>query len=269
MAAGIVGPPRIRLRRPETAEDVSAAADAEQTVRAVPGQELVPELLVQRHIAGEHVGRQQSFEEVVVPAVAVTPREAEHARDGVRLEHGAHGVRRHPEPVGRRPALTLEIERRQRAVRADSLEHPVGHLGVLVQDPRRAPAQDPAEPRELARRDEGESLVVRLEDLAALVEEVAPAGVVVGDARVQHEVVASTGDREGIELDRAESAEDLEHGLGTSLEGSRRREEVPGDEKTARSLSGDSHREETSTRTSIRSRALAGIHDAAAPRWRA
>ena len=108
----------------------------------------------------------------------------------------------------------------------------------------RAPAQGPAEPRELAHRDEGESLVVRLEDLAALVEEVAPAGVVVGDARVQHEVVAPTGDRERVELDRAESAEDLEHGVGASLERSRRREEVPGDEKTARGLGGDPHAED-------------------------
>ena len=108
------------------------------------------------NIAGEHVGRQQPFEEVVVPAVAVTPREAEHARHGVRLEHGAHGVRRHPEPVGRRPALTLEIERRQRAVRADSLEHPLGHFGVLLRGSAPGlPAQDPAEPRELAHRDEG------------------------------------------------------------------------------------------------------------------
>ena len=84
--------------------------DAEQAVRAVPGQELVPELLVQRHLACEHVGREQSFEKVVVAAVAVAAREAEHARDGERLEHGAHDVRRHSEPVGRRPALALEVE---------------------------------------------------------------------------------------------------------------------------------------------------------------
>ena len=146
-----------------------ARATAEQTVRAVAGQQLVPELLDQRQIAGEHVGRQKSFEEVVVPAVAVTPREAEHARDGVRLE-----------------------------------------------------------------------------DLAAFVESVAPTGLVIGDARVQHEVVAPTGDRQGVELDRAEPAEDLEHGLGASLEGSRRREEVPGDEKTARGFGGDPHAEDAS-----------------------
>jgi hypothetical protein len=117
----------------------------------------------------------------------------------------------------------------------------LGHLGVLVEDLRRAPAQPRAEPRELARGDEREPLVVRLEDLAALVERVAPVGVVVADARVQHQVVAPAGDRERIELDRPELAEDLEHGVGAFLQRSRRRKEVPGDEEAARGLSGDPH----------------------------
>ena len=63
---------------------------------------------------------------------------------------------------------------------------------------------------------------------------------------MQHEVVASTGDRQGVELDRAESSEDLEHGVEPSFERSRRREEVPGDEKAPRSLSGDPHAEDAS-----------------------
>src|SRR5437879_5454957 len=75
----------------------------------------------------------------------------------------------------------------------------------------------PREPRELAHRDEGESLVVRLEDLAAFVERVAPGGVVVGDPRMQHEIVAPTGNRERVELDRPELAEDLEHGAGATI----------------------------------------------------
>ena len=87
------------------------AADAEQAVRAVPGQELVPELLDQRELVREDIGRQQPLEEVVVPTVPVAPREAEHARDGVRLEHGTHGVRPRSEPIGRRPALAVEVER--------------------------------------------------------------------------------------------------------------------------------------------------------------
>ena len=218
-------------------------------MRAVPGQHLVPELLSQRHLAREDVGRQQPFEQVVVPAVAVAPREAEHARDVVRLEHGVHGVHRHPEPVGRRPALALEVQRGQRALRADPLEHPLGHLGVLVERVLRAPAQPPAEPRELARRDEGESLVVRLEDLAPLVELVAPAGLVVLHARVQHEVVRPAGDRDRVELDRPEPAEHLEHAVEASLERSRRREEVPGDEEPARGFSGDLHARDASDRT--------------------
>ena len=48
---------RARLRGAEAAEDVSAAADAAQTMGTVPGQELVPELFSQRQIAREHVGR--------------------------------------------------------------------------------------------------------------------------------------------------------------------------------------------------------------------
>ena len=96
----------------------------------------------------EHVGRQQPLEEVVVAAVAVASREAEHAGDGVRLEHRANGVRRDAEPVGRRPALALEVERRQRALGADPLEHAPGHLGVLGEEAGRVPAQGPAEPRE-------------------------------------------------------------------------------------------------------------------------
>lgn len=65
---------------------------------------------------------------------------------------------------------------------------------------------------------------------------------------MQHEVVAPTGDREWVELNRAELAEDLEYGAGAALERSRRREEVPGNEKTARGLSADPHPEDASYR---------------------
>ena len=71
-------------------------------------------------------------EEVRALLQTVALREAEHAREGVRLEHGAHGVRRHPEPVRRRPALALEIERRQRALRADPFEHALGYRFDIV-----------------------------------------------------------------------------------------------------------------------------------------
>ena len=104
------------------------------------------------------------------------------------------------------------------------------------------PAQRAAEPREVARQDEGEALVVRLEDLAPLVEQVAPGGVVVGHARVQDEVVGAAGDRKRIELDRAETTEDLEHRVGPSFERTRRTERVARDEKAACGLTGDPHR---------------------------
>ena len=76
----------------------------------VTREELVPELLRQRDAVREHVSRQQPFEEVVVAAVAVPPRQTEDAGDGVRLEHRPNGVRRDTEPVGRPTLRALEVE---------------------------------------------------------------------------------------------------------------------------------------------------------------
>ena len=238
-APGALG---IWLGGADAAEDVAAAADAEEAVSAVPREELVAELLPQRDPAREHVGRKQPLEKVVVASVAVASREAEHACDGVRLEHGTHGVRR-ASRTSRSSSRCLRSKSSadSGSIGADALEHALGHLGVLGEDARRVPAQRRAEPRELARQDEGESLVVRLEDLAALVERVAPGGVVVGHARVQDEVVGATGNRDRIELDRAEAAEDLEHRVRSSLERTRRRERVAGDEKATCGLSRDPH----------------------------
>ena len=92
------------------------------------------------------------------------------------------------------------------------------------------------EPGELARRDERQRLVRRLEDLTAFVEHVAPGGLVAGDARVQHEVVVAAGDRDRVELDRPECAEDLEHRVRATLEGSRRRQELPCHEEAPRGV---------------------------------
>jgi N-dimethylarginine dimethylaminohydrolase len=77
---------------------------------------------------------------------------------------------------------------------------------VLGEDARRRLARQRAEPRELLRRNEGETLVERLEYLAPLVEEVAPCGVVFGNAGVEDEIVISAGHGERVELDRAERA---------------------------------------------------------------
>ena len=92
--------------------------------------------------------------------------------------------------------------------------------------------------------DERESFVVRLEDLAALVQQVAPGGVVLGHARMQHEVMAPTGNRERIELDRAPAPEDTEHGVWSSLERTRRRERVARHEEATCGLGGDPHAED-------------------------
>jgi hypothetical protein len=240
-ATRITRPACVRLRRPETAEDVSTTADTEQTVRAEPRQELVAELLLERKLVCKHVGRYEPFEQVVVPAIPVAPCEAEHAHDGVRLEHGAHGVCRHPEPIGRRPGLALEVERRQRAVRADPLQHTLGYVGILGEGLRRVTAQAPAEPRELARRHEGETLVVRLEDLAAFVEPVAPGRVVGGDARVQDEVMVPARNRQRVELDRPEPAKDFQDCVGSSVERACRREHLTRDEKAPRGVRADFH----------------------------
>ena len=61
---------------------------------------------------------------------------------------------------------------------------------------------------------------------------------------MQHEVVVATGNRQGVELDRAESAENLEHGVGSSVERTRRRERVARDEKATCGLSRDPHAED-------------------------
>ena len=58
----------VALRRiGDAGERAAGAAGAEQAVGAVSGQELVPELLSLRHLVREHLGREQPFEEVVVP----------------------------------------------------------------------------------------------------------------------------------------------------------------------------------------------------------
>jgi hypothetical protein len=70
---------------------------------------------------------------------------------------------------------------------------------------------------------------------------VAPGGLVAGNARVQHEVVVPAGDRDRVHLDRPQLPEDREHCGRASLERARRREQLPGDEKTACVLLGDLH----------------------------
>src|SRR6266571_2656639 len=107
------------------------------------------------------------------------------------------------------------------------------------------------EPGELARRDERQRLVGRLEDFTAFVEHVAPGGLVAGDARVQYEVVIPAGDRDRVELDRPELPEDLEHPVNAARDRPRGREKVPCEEKASRRLSRDRHRQDSSSNNSM------------------
>src|SRR5262249_37196731 len=50
-----------------------------------------------RYLMREHLCREQPFEQVVVPDVAVVPGEADDTRHGVCLEHAANGVLPHPD----------------------------------------------------------------------------------------------------------------------------------------------------------------------------
>jgi hypothetical protein len=210
-------------------------ARAEQAVRAESRQEPVPEPVADRDFARQQIGWEQPLDEVVVAAVAFAPRDTEHAGDRVRLQHGADDVRRRPPPLDRRTAL--EVERRQRPLGADPLQDLLRHFCVLREDPRRADAPCHADPRQLARRQEAETLVVRLEQLAPCVEKLLATGwVVVGNASVEHEVVVPAGDGERVELDQTEPAEDLEHRIGASFERARGGEEVACDQEASRGL---------------------------------
>ena len=164
--------PDVRIR--DAGERAAGAARAEQPVGAVAGELLVPELLPLGHVLREQLCREQTLDHVVVAGVALAPREPDRAGDGVRLEDRAHSVLRQPEPVLRLAALALEVGRAERPIRAEPLEYPLRDGGVVRQrrgvEPRSLAACVDAVPGELARRDERQRLVGRLEDLAALVQ---------------------------------------------------------------------------------------------------
>ena len=221
------------------------APGREQAVCAIPRQQLVPDLLSHGNLVREQLGRKQPLDEVVVAEVAVASGEPEHTRDHERLEHGAHDVLRHSEPVRGRAVLGIEVECRERTCCTDALEHAIGDAGVLGEDRRvetgslAAPAQ--TEPRVLRRRHERERLVRHLEDLTPLVEGVAPGRLVARNACVEHEVVIAPGHRERVEDNRAEAMEHLEHGLPAAFQRAGGREELPRDEEAPRCLGADLH----------------------------
>ena len=229
-------------------------------MRAVPGQELVQELLSLRHLVRE------------------PPRPGAAGRRGRSTGGCRRAARGRSRP--RRCTPRAPRGRRSPASRTSSSSAPgscsksrddsgpsarirsstrsaTSALSARAASWKRRPFRPDADgTRELARRDERERLVRRLEDLAALVELVAPGGVVAGDARVQDEIVVPTGDSDRVELDRPELPQDREHGVRAALERARRREEVPRDEKAARVLFGDLHRADATATEGPSRRAL-------------
>ena len=104
---------------------------------------------------------------------------------------------------------------------------------ALVGPARPVPGE--AMPRQLARGQDAEALVVGLEEEAPVVEQVVcPGSPIAGDAGVEHEVVVSTRHLERIELQRAETVDDRENALLGVRQRSRRGEEVTDDEESAR-----------------------------------
>src|SRR5439155_1173889 len=95
---------------------------------------------------------------------------------------------------------------------------------------------------QLGREQSLDEVVVAAVALAPSVEELfAPGRLVVGDASVEHEVVVPARDRQRVELDRAEPAEDLEHGVGASHDRARGREQVARNEEAPCGVGSDFH----------------------------
>ena len=72
VAAGEPRIPRIRIRRAEKLEDALAVSTrTNQPVRAIAGQHLVAQLLVQREVVRKHLGRKKPFGQVVMAVTAL------------------------------------------------------------------------------------------------------------------------------------------------------------------------------------------------------
>jgi hypothetical protein len=201
----------------------------------------VPQLLSERDLFREHAFRQQTLDQVVVAATAFSPHEAEHTGGRVGLQHGAYRVRRKAEPVRARARPPFEVVHRQCALLSDAREHELGDFRMRTDVLCRPLAEDAAEPGELVDRYERQPLVVGLEDLASVVQLVAPRRVVVCNASVQDEVVRAARDRDRVVLNRAQPPDDLHDGFRAAGKRARRREKVPRDEKAARLVGGDLH----------------------------
>ncbi len=186
------GPPR---PRPEP--DLRLAAGSQEAVGAVARQELEATLLELRRPLGEEVGREQSLDQVVDPAVALAPGDPEDPRLGESLEDRPDLVRRAPVPVDLRARGNLG--RRQMPVGSDPLEELSDERGVLVEDADvfRGAVLVPGDPKpgQVGRRDEAQPLVVGLVENSLVVEEgVGQLAAVARDAGEEDEIVVPTGD---------------------------------------------------------------------------
>ncbi len=216
------GAPRVRrpdfegCDRPEPEEDLGLACRAQQPVGPVAAEQAVEDLLALGNAFLEQAGREEAFGKVVEAAVAFAARDAEDAGLGQRLEDGPRLQRRPPVPVDRLAAV--EVGSGDGAVAPDPVEELGDVVAVvaeglaLVGTACAVPGE--AVPWQLAGREDAETLVVGLEEEAAVVQQVlGPRSPVAGDARVEHEVVVAAGHLERVELERAEAVYDRENAL--------------------------------------------------------
>ena len=97
------------------------------------------------------------------------------------------------------------------------------------------PVPGEAVPRQLTGREDAETLVVGLEEEAAVVQQVVgPGSPVAGDAGVEHEIVVAAGHLERVELQRAEAVNDRENALLGVRQRPRRGEEMPEHQEASR-----------------------------------
>ena len=92
---------------PGAEEDLGLTGGAEQAVGAVPGQQLVPSLFVDRPGGRQELGREQALDEVVDAAIALAAGKPEGPRLGQRLEDRPDRVGGPPVPIDRRPRLDV------------------------------------------------------------------------------------------------------------------------------------------------------------------
>ena len=217
--------------------DLLLAAGPQEAVGTVARQELEAALLELRRPLGEELGWEQSLDQVVDPAVSLAPGDPEDPGLGERLEDRPDLVRRAPVPVDR--GAGREVGRGEMAVGPDPLEELLDERGVLVEDAAvvRGAVEVPGdpEPGQVGRGDEAQALVVGLVENPLVVEEiVGQLAAVARDAGEEDEVVVSTGDLEGVELDRAEPLENGQDPVATGRQGPRRGEVVAQGEEPAR-----------------------------------